>query len=86
MCPRAELDDGLLDVTLIKPVSLFELLLALPKLFNGKLYDHPKVEHARARALTLTSPQPVSIEIDGEAVGTLPLTVKALPRILRVVY
>jgi diacylglycerol kinase (ATP) len=86
MCPRAELDDGLVDVTVIRPVSLFELILALPKLFNGKLYDHPKVEHARARTLTLTSPEPVPIEIDGEAVGTLPITVRVLPRVLQIVY
>jgi YegS/Rv2252/BmrU family lipid kinase len=79
-CPRAVLDDGLLEVTTIDYLNMFELVRDLRVLYSDDIYEHPKVRHHRAKTVLAESDEPVRIELDGEAVGTLPLEVRILPR------
>lgn len=74
----AVLDDGLLDVVLIKPVSRVELVRTFPKLFDGSHVSHPQYEHHRVRRVTVACPGIVGYA-DGERFGPLPLTVEAVP-------
>ncbi|MCC7237024.1 MAG: diacylglycerol kinase family lipid kinase [Bryobacterales bacterium] len=83
-CPRARLDDGMLDVTVIEALGMFTLAKDLPVLYSENIYKHPKVHHARASCIRATAPGKVSIEVDGEAVGTLPIEVRVLPRAIKV--
>jgi len=84
VCPRALPDDGYLDVTVIQPLGMIELVRALPVLYSDNIYAHPKAHHHRAVRVTALSEHPVSIEVDGEPVGTLPLEVALLPGLLPV--
>ena len=43
----AVLDDGMLDVVVIKPLSKLELLRTYPKLFKGTHVHHPQYRHHR---------------------------------------
>ena len=79
----AVLDDGLLDVVVIKPVSKVELVRTYPKLFKGTHITHPQYEHHRARRVTVAAPGIVGYA-DGERFGPLPLTVECVPRALKV--
>ena len=79
----ASLDDGLLDVVIIKPLSKAKLVRTYPKLFSGKHVGMPEYEHHLARSVTVAAPG-VSAYADGERVGALPLTVEAVPQALRV--
>ena len=45
----ALLDDGLLDVVIIKPMSKRGLIRTYPKLFRGTHVTHPQYEHHRVR-------------------------------------
>ena len=78
-CPRAVLDDGLLEVTTIDYLNMFELVRDLPVLYSDDVYRHPKVRHHRARTVLAESEEVTRIELDGEAVGRLPLEVRVLP-------
>ncbi|MBF4163066.1 diacylglycerol/lipid kinase family protein [Nocardioides acrostichi] len=78
----AELDDGLLDVVIIKPLSRLELVRTYPKLFSGTHTTHPQYEHHRVRQVRIEASGVVSYA-DGERFGPLPLTVEAAPRALR---
>ncbi|MFN7923245.1 MAG: diacylglycerol kinase family protein [Bryobacteraceae bacterium] len=49
VCPRALLDDGELEVTVIDRLSMFELARDLHVLYSENLYKHPKTHHFRAR-------------------------------------
>ena len=71
----AVLDDGLLDVVVIKPMSKPGLIRTYPKLFKGTHVTHPAYEHHRVRAVTVAAPGIVSYA-DGERFGPLPLTVE----------
>ena len=48
----AVLDDGLLDVVVIKPMSKLELLRTYPKLFKGTHVHHRQYEHHRVRRVS----------------------------------
>ncbi|MGI8521940.1 MAG: diacylglycerol kinase [Nocardioides sp.] len=79
----AVLDDGLLDVVIIKPMSKPELIRTYPKLFKGTHVTHPQYVHHHARCVTIAAPGIVSYA-DGERFGPLPLTVECVPGALTV--
>jgi diacylglycerol kinase (ATP) len=74
----AEIDDGLLDVVVIKPLTKLELVRTYPKLFNGTHVHHPQYERHRVRSVTVAAPGIVGYA-DGERFGALPLTVECVP-------
>lgn len=79
----AVLDDGLLDVVVIKPMSKPGLIRTYPKLFKGTHTTHPAYEHHRVRSVTVAAPGIVSYA-DGERFGALPLTVECAAGALHV--
>ncbi len=81
-CPLAVLDDGLLEVTTIDRLNMFELIRDLPVLYSEDIYQHPKVRHFRAMRVTAGSRETTRIEVDGEALGTLPLQISLVPHVL----
>ena len=83
-CPRAVMDDGLLEVTTIRHLGMFEFIRDLPVLYSDDVYQHPKVDHFRATRIRAESDEITRIEVDGEGLGRLPLEVTVLPRILTV--
>jgi diacylglycerol kinase (ATP) len=79
----AVLDDGFLDVVIIKPISKPDLIRTYPKLFKGTHIHHPQYEHHLVRSVTVAAPGIVSYA-DGERFGALPLTVECAPGALTV--
>ena len=79
----AVLDDGLLDVVIIKTMSKPDLVRTYPKLFRGTHVTHPQYEHHRVRCVTVAAPGIVAYA-DGERFGPLPLTVECAPGALTV--
>ena len=79
----ALLDDGLLDVVVIRPMRKTALVRTYPKLFKGTHVHHPEYRHYPARTVTVAAPGVVAYA-DGERMGALPLTVEVVPRALRV--
>jgi diacylglycerol kinase (ATP) len=79
----AVLDDGLLDVVIIKPITKPDLVRTYPKLFKGTHVHHPQYEHHLVRSVTVAAPGIVSYA-DGERFGPLPLTVECAPGALTV--
>ena len=79
----AELDDGMLDVVVIKPLSKLGLVRTYPKLFKGTHVHAPQYQHHRVRRVTVAAPGIVAYA-DGERIGALPLTIEVVPGALRV--
>jgi diacylglycerol kinase (ATP) len=79
----AKLDDGLLDVVVIRPMSKRKLVASYPRLFTGTISEIPQYEHHLAKEVTVAAPGIVAYA-DGERVGSLPLTVEAVPGALKV--
>lgn len=81
--PGAALDDGLLDVTIIGPVSRTTLVRLFPQIYPGTFVRHDVVTQVRCRRVELAAPGGVAYA-DGERVGPLPVVAEAVPGALRV--
>ncbi len=79
----AILDDGLLDVVVIGPMSKPELIRTYPRLFRGTHVDHPMFSRHRVKRVTVACPGIVGYA-DGERYGALPLTVECVPQAIQV--
>ena len=83
ICPDADLADGLLDLTLVRPAGRLRLLRLLPRVYRGTHTAIAEVETRRVRAVELSSPG-VTAYADGDPIGALPLRVEVVPAALRV--
>ena len=83
ICPDARLNSGQMEITLVEETGLFTFLMSLRLLYTGRVYTHPRCHHIRTTQIGATSDNAVAIEIDGEAVGRLPLEGTLLPRTVR---
>lgn len=83
ICEGASMDDGLLDVVVINPVSKAKLLRVFPQLYRGTHTTLPEFERHLVREVTLESPGIVAYG-DGERLGPLPMTTTIRPGALRV--
>jgi len=83
--PNAVIDDGLLDITVIKRVNKFNVLRHFRKLYNGNLYSYSKVIAAQGKNITIETWPESPIEIDGEALGYSTFTFELMPKSIKVV-
>jgi len=83
ICPDAVIDDGLVDITVLGPVSKVEFLRAFPQVFKGTHRDHPAVTMRRAKTVSLAADN-VTVYADGEYIGELPITCVTVPGAVRV--
>lgn len=83
--PNALADDGLLDLTIIRPVHWWHIVFRLKKLFNGDIYQIGHVIHVQGRSVRIESAPAIKLETDGELLGEAPVVVSVLQRAIRVV-
>lgn len=81
IAPDFSLTDGLLDITIVHPVSRMTLLRLLPTMFSGKFVSDPAVERLRATHVTIDGDDLYGMA-DGEALGPAPLLTEAVPQAL----
>jgi len=74
LAPDASLDDGRLDVVIIRDVTKLRFLRLLPTVFSGRHVRLRNVEILRAREVTVSAERPVTMYADGDPLGELPLT------------
>jgi diacylglycerol kinase (ATP) len=82
IAPDAELTDRQLDVITIGDVGKLELLQVFPRVYKGTHVTHPKVRTGKAGRVTVTSPNRILIQADGELLGEGPVTFQILPAAL----
>ncbi len=84
VAPMARPDDGLLEVITLGDFSRAEILRKITRFVRGTYFDEPKVHHYSARDLAAMSAEPVSLILDGEIAGELPVTIRVAPRALKI--
>jgi YegS/Rv2252/BmrU family lipid kinase len=86
IAPQASLDDGLLDLVLVKSMKFFEFCRHGWKIFLGTHLSHPKISLVRGRnfeAFAVDQGE-VLLELDGEQLGRLPAKFEIVPRAIQV--
>ena len=79
VAPDARLDDGLFDICVIKDATRWEFARAFPGVFQGSHVDHARVEMFRARRVEIWCDRDWPVLVDGELVGTAPITFEIVP-------
>jgi diacylglycerol kinase (ATP) len=83
IAPEAAIDDGLLDVVLIRQRPAPELALLAAKVALGAHLSSDAIVFRRAAKLTVSSKPGMWFNVDGELVGNAPARFEILPRGLR---
>lgn len=84
--PRAEVDDGLLDVVVIHKQRIPSRLVNFPKIYFGSHVNLSWVSYFQGRNISITSSENVPVESDGEFLGHTPCKIEILPRSLRLKF
>jgi diacylglycerol kinase (ATP) len=82
VCPAAQLQDGLLDIMILAPVSKLEFVRIFPSVFKGLHITHPAVSIFQGRSIQIAA-EAVGYA-DGERIGDLPLNVSISPNRMKV--
>jgi len=91
IAPDAQGDDGWLDLVIFRNAGPLNALRYLWMIWRGIHLKKGGVEHRRVCQLSVTCPEPVPVQLDGDPAGTLapdatgaPWTVRVLPRAIDV--
>jgi diacylglycerol kinase (ATP) len=89
IAPGARIDDGLLDLVIVKAIPRRTLLSVFPKVYAGKHVGHPAVELMRTRRVEITLDRDMTMYGGGEPVRPVPagetVAVEVMPGGLAVV-
>ena len=89
ICPDARLDSGVFDVTVLGDFGRLELMMQTGKIYSGDHVYHAKVKVRRAKVVEahndVGETQDVFLDIDGEAIGTLPARFEIRPGAIQLV-
>ena len=80
VCPNADLQDGLLDLMILNPVSKREFVMIFPSVYEGKHIEHPQVEIIRAKEIYIEAE--AVCYADGERIGPMPATISVAEKAL----
>jgi len=86
MAPTAEINDGLLDVTVLKNMTRRKLLKALPTVFTGEHIHLEEVETWKASKVKVITSEPKVLTPDGELLGITPIDVECLKQDIEVFW
>ena len=79
LAPGARMNDGRLNLTVIRQVSPLSALRQFPALLRGTHIRDPRVDYFEGVALDIESDRPVPVAIDGDLVGVTPARFSVLP-------
>ena len=80
--PEAAFDDGMLDILILKRVSIWELIKVFPRVYTGSHIKHPAVEVLKAKKIKVSAQ--AKAFADGEFISRLPISISVEPRSLSV--
>jgi YegS/Rv2252/BmrU family lipid kinase len=86
MAPKAKIDDGLLDVTLVTKLNRRKLLQSFPKIFTGEHVYLDEVETFQAKKISIHSDVSKVLTPDGELLGNTPVEIEFLPQAIEVFW
>lgn len=74
----AKVDDGLLDVFILKSCHIAEFIHVFLKFMMGEHMDDPRVEYVKTKELLIESTESIVTDIDGEKGPDFPLRVSCI--------
>lgn len=86
IAPTASVEDGMLDIIIADGLGRLGILSLLPRVMRGTHLRDRRVQFRRASHLVIESPDPLTVETDGEIpfLGAHRLEIDLLPQQLRI--
>jgi diacylglycerol kinase (ATP) len=84
IAPDASLDDGFLDVLLVRDLPWTRFVEAIPILLTSGDLRFAEIERFRCQRLLLETDRPVKVHGDGELLGESPAEFAIMPKAIRV--
>lgn len=85
--PRAKVNDGLIEVCLVKPISRLSFVSLIDYYTKGKHLDDPKFEkiivYRQAKKVDVEAPEGFAYSLDGEIIKQNKFTVEIVPEIVK---
>jgi diacylglycerol kinase (ATP) len=81
--PTAVLDDGLLDILVVGPLTRIQFLRIFPKVFAGTHIEDPRVRIVKAKKIRIEADDVIAYT-DGERFASLPIDIEVKPGALKV--
>jgi len=78
IAPGAVIDDGLLDVTLLRRLPRLRLLKLFPGIYSGRHVHYPEVSTYQASSIAIHAPAGMLLAPDGEFRGNTPVSITCL--------
>lgn len=85
IAPQAQMDDGHLDVCIVKRLKKLKLLSLFPTVYFGRHLHMPEVDYFRAARVQVETEAGANVFADGEYVCRTPIEVGIAPKALKVV-
>ncbi len=85
MLPRAELDDGQLDLCYVPAMSKGKVLWNFHRIYSGSHLAVPEVKYLRTKQVFVASAKPIAIYADGEYLCRTPAEISVASRALRLI-
>lgn len=85
VAPRAQMDDGLLDVCVVAEMDPFRLFCMSPTVYAGRHLSIKEVEYFQAAAVRMETECPMDVYADGEYVCRTPVEVSVQRGALKVI-
>ncbi len=79
IAPKAEIDDGMLDLIIVNKLSRLNLLKTFPKTFNGSHIDTKFVDYKQGKQIIFNAGKSKILSPDGEVYGELPVNISCIP-------
>ncbi|MFA9424185.1 MAG: diacylglycerol kinase family protein [Sedimentibacter sp.] len=78
LCPKAKIDDGLLDIVIFEKTNNGDMLQIFTKVFNGQHIKHPKVHYYQGINIKIIPDRDLSIDVDGDFGGFTPADISSV--------
>lgn len=85
ICPKAELDDGEFDVTVVQDVSKLQMINLMRFLYNGKFSGKKNILERKSDRIRISSREKIYMQADGELIGHTPFELSLLRKAIRVI-
>lgn len=82
--PQSRIDDGVLDVVILRDQAVISRLINFPKIYSGNHVHHPWIKVLRGKRVTINSNDRIPLEADGELLGFLPCEIVVAPSALKI--
>ncbi|MEE8341267.1 MAG: diacylglycerol kinase family protein [Candidatus Neomarinimicrobiota bacterium] len=84
MAPNALLDDGLIDILIVRDATRKQMLNLFPKIFTGDHIHSDILEHRQVDSYSIIPDEHDPINLDGETIGSTPIHVRVMQQELEI--